>query len=152
MAAVAPKARAAIAIEGIRVASEVRRHGHPHRAAAGPAALRFGIGPNVWALMRPGERFKRPRVNEQIGHRFSWSMHPGATAGRRRALPRRAEVAVGITAGARGEAEAACSPRRVSARAPLLPRALPGAKIRKSDQRACDRGMVAVRPVWLTKG
>jgi hypothetical protein len=55
-----------IAIEGIRVASEVRRHG-PHRAAARPAALRFGIGPNVWALMRPGERFKRPRVNEQIG-------------------------------------------------------------------------------------
>jgi hypothetical protein len=37
-------------------------------------------------------------------------MHPSATAGRRRALPRRAEAAVGITAGAGGEAQAACSP------------------------------------------
>jgi len=124
-----------------------------HRAATGRRLSGSGSDRTFGRSCAPGERFKRPRVNEQIGHQFSWSMHPG--------LPRVgggpfpvAEVAVGITAGAcaHGDAEAACSPSPVSARAPLLPRALPWVKICGSDQRAGDRVMVAVRPVWLTKG
>lgn len=59
-------AYAALRCEGIRVATEVRRHGHPSGAAAAPAALRFGIGPNAVGAHAPGGDSKRPKVTQQI--------------------------------------------------------------------------------------